>query len=181
MDWIAKSGVVGYILAAISVVTLAVFLERVTVLFIERRRLAKGKGIMEKITEMIRANAGVQPQQLAELISFKIDDKIEQLSSSITFIRLVSSASPLLGLLGTVLGMIQAFRQVAEMGGAVRPDALASGIWVALLTTAEGLIIAIPAFFMYHFLQYRVGRIGKMIAREAEVRMIELGHDTDKP
>ncbi len=180
MDWLAKSGIVGYILAGISVVTLAVFLERVVVLFLERRKLSSGQGIMEKITDMIKANAGMPPNELSELISFKIEDKLEQLSSSITFIRLISSASPLLGLLGTVLGMIQAFKQVSEMGGAVKPAALASGIWVALLTTAEGLIIAIPAFFMYHYLQYFVGRIGKMIARQAEIRMIEHGHDTHK-
>lgn len=180
MDWLAKSGFVGYILAGISVVTLAVFLERVVILFLEQRRLVAGKGIMEKITDMIKTNAGMSPNELSELISFKIEDKLEQLSSSITFIRLVSSASPLLGLLGTVLGMIQAFKQVSEMGGAVKPAALASGIWVALLTTAEGLIIAIPAFFMYHYLQYLVSRIGKMIARKAEVRMIEYSHDTNK-
>lgn len=180
MDLLAKSGIVGCILAGISVVTLAVFLERAVILFLEQRKLTSGKGIMEKITDMIKTNAGMPPNELSELISFKIDDKLEQLSSSITFIRLVSSSAPLLGLLGTVLGMIQAFKQVSEMGGAVKPAALASGIWVALLTTAEGLIIAIPAFFMFHYLQYLVARIGKMIARKAEVRMIEYSHDTNK-
>jgi biopolymer transport protein ExbB len=181
MEWLAKSGVVGYILAGISVVTLAVFLERVFVLLLERRRIASGRGIMEKISEMIETNARMPRDQLSELISFKIDDKLEQLSSSITFIRLVASSAPLLGLLGTVLGMIQAFKQVADMGGAVRPDTLASGIWVALLTTAEGLIIAIPAFFMYHYLQLLVGRIGKIVARRAEVMIIEQGHDSYQP
>jgi biopolymer transport protein ExbB len=136
---------------------------------------------MEKISEMIETNARMPRDQLSELISFKIDDKLEQLSSSITFIRLVASSAPLLGLLGTVLGMIQAFKQVADMGGAVRPDTLASGIWVALLTTAEGLIIAIPAFFMYHYLQLLVGRIGKIVARRAEVMIIEQGHDSYQP
>lgn len=180
MEWLAKSGIVGYVLAGISVITLAVFLERLVILLWEKRRLKLGKGIMEKVTDMIRENVGMPPKQLAELISFKIEDKIEQLSSSITFLRLSSTISPLLGLLGTVLGMIKAFKQVSEMGGMVKPAVLASGIWVALLTTAEGLVVAIAAFFMYHYLQHLVGGIGKTIARQAEVQIIEYSNDPDK-
>ncbi|HHO75341.1 MAG TPA: MotA/TolQ/ExbB proton channel family protein [Deltaproteobacteria bacterium] len=180
MEWLAKSGIVGYVLAGISVITLAVFLERAVILHWERSRLKKGRGIMEKIAEMIRINAGTPPASLGELITFKIEDKIEQLSSSITFLRLASTISPLLGLLGTVIGMIKAFKQVSEMGGMVKPAVLASGIWVALLTTAEGLIVAIAAFLMYHYLQHLVGRIGKGIAREAEVLIIEYSNDPDK-
>jgi biopolymer transport protein ExbB len=180
MEWLTKSGIVGYVLAGISVITLAIFLERTIILHWERRRLKMGKGIMEKITSMIKENSGMSSTQLAELISFKVEDKIEKLSSSITFLRLSSTISPLLGLLGTVIGMIKAFKQVSEMGGMVKPAVLASGIWVALLTTAEGLIVAIAAFFMYHYLQYLVGRIGKIIAREAEVKIIEYSNDPDK-
>ncbi len=180
MEWLAKSGIVGYVLAGISIITLAVFLERLVILHWERRRLRQGRGIMEKVTQMIRDNAGMAGSQLAELISFKLEDKIEQLSSSITFLRLSSTISPLLGLLGTVIGMIKAFKQVSEMGGMVKPAVLASGIWVALLTTAEGLIVAIAAFFMYHYLQYLVGRIGKTIAREAEVKILEYSNDPNK-
>ena len=180
MDWLAKSGVVGWILAGISVVTLAVFLERAFILHIARRRLSRGLGSTKEISEAIRENHGMHPAQLEELISLKVEDTIERLSSGITFVRLISTISPLLGLLGTVLGMIQAFRQVSEMGGAVKPAALASGIWVALLTTAEGLTIAIAAFFMYHYLQYLVGGAGKMIVRRAEAEIIEYGHDQKK-
>ena len=53
--------------------------------------------------------------------------------------------SPLLGLLGTVLGMIQTFSRLADTQGALDMTLLADGIWQALLTTAAGLIIAIPA------------------------------------
>lgn len=181
MEWLAKSGIVGYVIVGISIITLAVFLERLVILHRERRRLKQGRGTLEQITRMIRENAGMPGSQLAEIISFKIEDKIEQLSSSITFLRLSSTISPLLGLLGTVLGMIQAFKQVSEMGGMVKPAVLASGIWMALLTTAEGLIVAIAAFFMYHYLQYLVGRIGKTIAREAEVKILEYSNDQNKP
>lgn len=180
MEWLEKSGIVGYILAGISVLTLAVFLERSIILLWEQSRLKRGRGIMEKITDIIKEHAELPKKQLAEFISFKIEDKIEQLSSSITFIRLASSISPLLGLLGTVIGMIEAFKQVSEMGGMVKPAVLASGIWVALLTTAEGLIVAITAFLMYHYLQHIIGRISKTIVRQAEEKIFEYNNDQDK-
>jgi len=181
MDWLAKSGVVGYILAGVSVVTLAVFLERAFILHLERRRLSRGMGMMKDISDAILENRGASPDRLSELVSLKVENAVEQLSSRIAFIRLVFTISPLLGLLGTVLGMIQAFRQVAEAGGAVKPAVLASGIWVALLTTAEGLIVAIAAFFMYHYLQYLVVAMGKTMTRQAEAEMIEDGHGQKTP
>lgn len=57
----------------------------------------------------------------------------------------VVTLAPLLGLLGTVLGMIEAFRQLETIGGQADPAVLAGGIWEALLTTAAGLTVAIPA------------------------------------
>lgn len=180
MEWLEKSGIVGYILAGISVISLALFLERFISLHWERVRSKQGKAFMETILSLIREHAGMPARQLSELIAYRIEDKVEHLSSSITFLRLISTVAPLLGLLGTVLGMIQAFKQVSEMGGTVKPAILASGIWVALLTTAEGLIVAIVTFFMYHYLSHLVGRIAKMTARQAELEIIEHGNDTDK-
>ena len=73
----------------------------------------------------------------------------------------VATISPLLGLLGTVVGMIQVFRQFVEAfaSGNVGPDTFAQGIWQALITTAYGLIVAIPTLLLYRFLQGRTDRI----------------------
>ncbi|WP_111748507.1 MotA/TolQ/ExbB proton channel family protein [Salinisphaera orenii] len=60
-------------------------------------------------------------------------------------LEVIGSLAPLLGLLGTVLGMITAFQQLADAGNQVDPSVLSTGIWQALLTTAVGLIVAIPA------------------------------------
>ncbi|WP_339949945.1 MotA/TolQ/ExbB proton channel family protein [uncultured Albimonas sp.] len=60
-------------------------------------------------------------------------------------LELIATAAPLLGLLGTVLGMIAAFRTLQEAGGRADPAMLAGGIWEALLTTAAGMAVAIPA------------------------------------
>ena len=73
-------------------------------------------------------------------------------------IEAVVQASPMLGLLGTVIGMIEAFGKVSQGGGAADPAALAGGIWIALTTTALGLTIAIPFYFISVWLESRVER-----------------------
>ena len=69
---------------------------------------------------------------------------------------LISSVSPLLGLLGTVTGMIKAFQAIENLGGKVDASVLAGGIWEAMLTTALGLGVAIPAMVAHNYLQGRV-------------------------
>ena len=71
----------------------------------------------------------------------------------------IATISPLLGLLGTVLGMIEAFNAIASSDAMGRPERLAEGISQALLTTAGGLSVAIPAFIAYMYFTSRVDRL----------------------
>ncbi len=75
------------------------------------------------------------------------------LDSHINVIGICYTVSPLLGLLGTVQGMIQAFMVMARSGGGAKPDELAGGIAVALITTAAGLIIAIPTMIFHAWIK----------------------------
>jgi biopolymer transport protein ExbB len=71
----------------------------------------------------------------------------------------VASIAPLLGLFGTVLGMIEVFQRLAALGGRADVALLSGGIWVALLTTAFGLLVAIPSLLAHHyFLRLANGR-----------------------
>ncbi len=81
----------------------------------------------------------------------KITPRIE---GSLATIAILASLLPMLGLLGTVTGMINVFEVIA-LHGSGKPDAMAEGISQALLTTASGLIIAIPVIFMHHLLSRR--------------------------
>ena len=72
--------------------------------------------------------------------------------------EVISNIAPLLGLLGTVIGMINAFSKLEEAGSRVDPAILAGGIWEALLTTAFGLIVAIPALAAFYWLDGRVDK-----------------------
>ena len=70
--------------------------------------------------------------------------KFEKLEKGFRFLDSVAQLAPLLGLFGTVLGMIEAFQALQQAGSSVDPSLLAGGIWVALLTTAVGLAVAMP-------------------------------------
>ncbi|MFQ5779820.1 MAG: MotA/TolQ/ExbB proton channel family protein [Nitrospiria bacterium] len=77
----------------------------------------------------------------------------------LSLLALIPSVSTMLGLLGTVVGMVSAFQRVAQMEGRVSPALLASGIWVALITTVAGLLVAIPTLIAHHTLQARLTRL----------------------
>ena len=70
----------------------------------------------------------------------------------------MAGIAPMLGFLGTVVGMISAFQQIESLAGNVNPADLAGGIWVALLTTAFGLAVGIPAYAVYNYFVSRVAR-----------------------
>lgn len=84
--------------------------------------------------------------------------EIEKLKSYLRGLELIGSLSPLLGLLGTVLGMIAAFQQLQLAGAKVDPSVLSGGIWEALLTTAVGIAVAIPAIAALTGLERRIDR-----------------------
>ena len=71
-------------------------------------------------------------------------------------LEVISQVSPLVGLLGTVIGMIDSFNELELGGSLVDPSILAGGIWTALLTTAMGLIVAIPALISHYFLEKKI-------------------------
>jgi biopolymer transport protein ExbB len=74
------------------------------------------------------------------------------------FLDTVAQLAPLLGLFGTVLGMIEAFQSLQAAGSSVDPSLLAGGIWVALLTTAVGLAVAMPTSMLLAWLESRTAR-----------------------
>jgi biopolymer transport protein ExbB len=85
----------------------------------------------------------------------------------------VAGLSPLLGLFGTVLGMIESFEMVAIAGSMGDPALLASGISKALVTTAFGLFVAIPTLFFYHLFKLRTNYLAKLLEEEASTLMSE--------
>jgi len=89
--------------------------------------------------------------------------ELATMSERMRALDMVVQAAPMLGLLGTVVGMIDAFSVLAVAEGAVDPTTLAGGIYVALTTTAAGLVVALFAFFVATWLEGRIDRERNMI------------------
>lgn len=96
------------------------------------------------------------PQRARELAVQAALDQLGDMARYLRLLEAVVQAAPMMGLLGTVLGMISAFGELSRGGGAIDPAALATGIWAALLTTAAGLAVAIPFYFVWVWLESRV-------------------------
>lgn len=93
-----------------------------------------------------------------KLMKEKALDQIENLEKRLTLLAIVAYISPMTGLLGTVLGMIKSFKAIA-LQGTGDPNVVANGISEALITTAAGLLIAIPAIIAYNTFNRKVDKI----------------------
>ncbi|MFQ3573843.1 MAG: MotA/TolQ/ExbB proton channel family protein [Thermodesulfovibrionales bacterium] len=90
--------------------------------------------------------------------------QLRSIEGGLSWLGLISTITPLLGLTGTVTGMIKAFMVIAH-SSTVNPSMLASGIWEALITTAAGLLVAIPIHIAHHYLEKQADEIA-FIMRE---------------
>lgn len=85
--------------------------------------------------------------------------QVREMEKGLSWLSLIATIAPLLGLTGTVTGMIKAFMVIAVSSSQVSPALLASGIWEALITTAAGLLVAIPIHIGHHFLEKQADEI----------------------
>jgi biopolymer transport protein ExbB len=94
-----------------------------------------------------------------EVVSREASVQLTHLERRLHWLAIIGSLAPMLGLLGTVAGLVEAFHQIEMLGGQIQPGDLASGIWAALLTTVFGLVIALPTLAVYHVLENRVNAV----------------------
>lgn len=85
--------------------------------------------------------------------------EIFKLEKNLSVLATVSGAAPMMGFLGTVIGMVEAFIAIAQEEGSVSPKLLSSGIYTAMITTVAGLIVGIIAYLAYNYLVTRVSKV----------------------
>ena len=110
--------------------------------------------IILKLVDLISSN--ISKIDIEKEIDSLKNKEFKQIYSFLPSLEVISQVSPLVGLLGTVLGMIDSFNELELGGSLVDPSILAGGIWTALLTTAMGLIVAIPALVSHYFLEKKI-------------------------
>ena len=185
LDLLDKGGAVIYVLLALSIIALAIILLKV---FHFSRARIRRIGFVEDVVEILKRGdvkqarqilgsrvnpvAPVMDKAIETLLDRGLNEKdrdaeigrvgtgeIRRLESYLGSLEVIANLSPLLGLLGTVIGMITAFAELEHAGAEVDPTILAGGIWEALLTTAFGLSIAIPALGAFYLLEGEVERV----------------------
>jgi len=129
-----------------------------------RRGLKKHKFGRKRVIESIES-AGKQ--------------EISKLEKGLATLATVAGAAPMLGFLGTVTGMIAAFMKIQELQGSASPADLASGIWEALLTTAFGLFVGIPALAIYNYFVSLISKIVLDMERVA-TDILDVFDETEK-
>jgi biopolymer transport protein ExbB len=178
LDLFVQGGWVMYPLLAFSVLALAVILERGIYFFTSRQKLnafidaigCKGRGsagdlspLREKLKRQNRRGyltqmtwayldcTGEEAAAVSEKLFIAGSEIIRENEKRLSILASIAHLAPLLGLFGTVLGMIEVFRRLESIGGRADVSLLSGGIWVALLTTAFGLLVAIPTLIAHHY------------------------------
>ena len=180
--YIDKGGIIFTSLFALSIITIAIVtLKIIEIYFLKKLDFSKFYSLLiadknNNINDVRHGFIDTLPKSkqriilsLIDLISsnnLKIDiekeidslknKEFKQIYSFLPSLEVISQVSPLVGLLGTVIGMIDSFNELELGGSLVDPAILAGGIWTALLTTAMGLIVAIPALVSHYFLEKKI-------------------------
>jgi biopolymer transport protein ExbB len=125
------------------------------------------------LQEAIVSAGRVEGSGLKKALYLAGDGLVRRMEESLRGLATIASITPLLGLLGTVVGMIRAFMQIEAHGANVSAGLLAGGIWEALLTTAAGLTVAIPCLLFHNLFQGRIewveGQLSRLAAELTDV------------
>ena len=150
-------------LLACSITIISISIERFWML---QERLVSPSGLNKQVLNLIDRDLLITVHKYKELSRDLLESKLEEksieikykLERNLSMLGVVSTISPLLGLLGTVVGMITVF-STFQSSGAASPDLLASGISQALITTAFGLMIAVPGLILHRHFEQKVNKL----------------------
>jgi len=174
------------ILAAASLVSWAIILQCAIALWrVAREGRSSGASALGRLTGELGRNSGVDREHLLVIMDGAIGLERHRLDRSLPLLGVVGTTAPYLGLFGTVIGIIRAFQAIQAQNN-MSPSVVAGGIALALVATAMGLAVAIPAVAAHHLLSaavarrvavwesYVAGQIGRAASKEAEHEPVTL-------
>lgn len=175
MDRIHQGGVVGYIIIFLGSIGLIFAMFKVVILTFLHSKIKKQIKNIEtpdegnplgKIAKTFHANKDKPLEDLEITISEAILKEVNKVKKGESFVKLLAAVTPLLGLLGTVTGMIATF-QAITLFGTGDPKLMAGGISTALITTVLGLVAAIPLLFSYTYLSSKSDRVVSILEEQS--------------
>ncbi len=192
-----KGGPIVWVLLVYSFIALALVLERVSyhvllkrlprdfeqalaAAFAENRvdaYLGSLKGPEARVMQQIIRASSEGIRDLDSVASRCGSEELLKMERGFRTLSILGNTAPLLGLLGTIIGMIKAFMVIEMAGGQVNPQALAGGIWEAMLTTGVGLSVAIPILLLLHMLESTADKRAHSMRRSAMLLLERLPHE----
>jgi biopolymer transport protein ExbB len=175
VEKVDEGGVVGYVILVLGAIAAVIAFWRILVLSgIEAKVKKQAKDLkrpalknpLGRILKIYQDNPNTDPESMELKLSEGILKESPKLNAWIMFIKIIAVVAPLLGLLGTVTGMIQTF-QAITLFGAGDPQTMAGGISQALVTTVLGLVVAIPTVFLHWLASSRAKRIEETLEETA--------------
>ncbi len=171
--WMHQGGVIGYFIIALGASGLLITLWRYGELVVTERRMRRQKPIPEpdphnpigRLRQAMAERKQKSDETLVVYLDELVQHELQRLYRGLPTLSTFATIAPLLGLLGTVLGMIETFDTIALFGTG-DPKLMSSGISLALVTTEQGLTVAIPLLLAHSFLRGRAERIGAQITEE---------------
>lgn len=118
--------------------------------------------------------------QMQNAVADTLKQQCRVLLRKIEWLNIIGNVSPMIGLFGTVYGMIKLFNSIVLAGGQPRPEQMADGISVALVTTFWGLLIAIPALVVHSVFSNKIESIAHQAAVQCEMILVEIKDSIDK-
>lgn len=150
-EYVEQGGVIMYILVLLNIVGLSILIWKSYIVYDFKKRAGEySNQLLEKFKNGIGGSGLSEPLQL-DLLKDEISNRMHTLEVGLNTVKIIASIAPLLGLLGTVLGILSAFTVIAREGMS-NPSLFAGGISMALVTTVGGLIVAIPHFIGHNYI-----------------------------
>lgn len=183
-----KGGPVMWILLGYSMIAFAIVAERLIYLSLLPKASRNIKDMNELDSKRISPEAAIATgvkqaaregiQDLVSVASRIGSEHLNRMETGLRTLAWLGNTAPLLGLFGTITGMIKAFQVIEQAGGKVDAQMLAGGIWEAMITTGAGLAVAIPILFLLHFLEGMVDRRARSMQFIASTVIEQLPHSS---
>jgi len=171
---VQQGGLVGYIIIAVAIIGVLIALERFIILLLMERKVSRqlktrtpGNNPLGRIMQVYEDNPDVDTETLEYKLDEAILKELPGLQRGLGALSLLAAIAPLLGLLGTVVGIIETFQSITLFGTG-DPRAMSDGISQALVTTVMGLVVAIPLLLMHSFLSSRSNRMTHLLDEKSK-------------
>ncbi len=165
IELINLGGPVNWVLALLFLFCLTICIERI--IYFAETYHTKKNSYQERLSKKINETENLPEKDKKNQLEKECTLMYYEMNRGMWLINFISAVSPSLGLLGTVTGLISAFQGMNNAGGNLNIQDLSGGIWEAMLTTAFGMIISIPALFFYRtfkrIIEKRVMRMNLMV------------------